>query len=227
MATKRPRLDAASLSRERALARLHAEIRRCQRCPLWATRTQAVPGIGPADASVVLIGEAPGRREDLQGEPFVGLAGRVLDALLHRAGLRRGDVYITNVVKSRPFIGPPPGRNRAPSPEEIAACRSWLDDQLRLIRPRIIVAMGRVSLDCVVPGAKISAVHGRPVRRGDRVVLPLYHPAVAVRRRDLRQVLERDILTLRVLLREARPQPRTRARGRGKERSRRVQNTPS
>lgn len=219
MATKRFRPVRFSSSRARALARLHAEIRRCQRCPLWATRTQAVPGIGPADASIMLVGEAPGRQEDLQGEPFVGPAGRFLDALLDRAGLRRSDVYITNVVKSRPFLGPPPGRNRAPRPEEIAACRSWLEDQLRIIRPQIVVAMGRVALEAFLPGAKISAVHGRAVRQGDRMILPLYHPAVAVRRRDLQDVLERDILALRALLRGGRRESRrSGARRRGKER---------
>lgn len=208
----------------RALAGLHAEIRRCQRCPLWATRTQAVPGVGPADARIMLVGEAPGRREDLQGEPFVGAAGRVLDALLASVGLTRGDVYITNVVKSRPFVGPPPGRNRAPAAGEILACRAWLDEQLRIIRPQVVVAMGRTALAYFLPGARISTVHGRAVRQRGRTILPLFHPAAALRRRALRQTLQRDFLKLRQVWRAA-PGPRRGAGG--KERSRRVQNTPS
>lgn len=208
----------------RALAALHEEIRRCQRCPLWAARTQAVPGVGPAHARIMLVGEAPGRQEDLQGEPFVGTAGRVLDALLAAAGLTRRNVYITNVVKSRPFIGPPPGRNRVPAAGEIQACRAWLDEQLRIIQPQIVVAMGRIALEYFLPGAKISAVHGRPQRRGDRIILPLYHPAVTLRRPDLRETLRRDALQLRELIR---PRPSGRGGPQRKEGSRRAQNTPS
>ncbi|HEU4797990.1 MAG TPA: uracil-DNA glycosylase, partial [bacterium] len=120
----------APSQKARALEALHKEIRRCQRCPLWATRTQAVPGVGPADARVMLVGEAPGRQEDLQGEPFVGTAGRFLDTLLSSVGLTRDDVYIANVVKCRP-----PG-NRDPMPEEIETCRPYLEAQLEFLDPR-------------------------------------------------------------------------------------------
>lgn len=180
--------------------------------------------MGPADARIMLVGEAPGRREDLQGEPFVGAAGRLLDALLASVGLTRGDVYITNTVKSRPSVGPPPGRNRAPAPGEILACRAWLDDQLRIIRPRVVVAMGRIALAYFLPGARISTVHGQIVRERGRTILPLFHPAAALRRRGVRQTLQRDVLKLRQVLRAA-PGPRRKARE--KEGSRRAQNTPS
>jgi len=188
--------------RTRALAALHREILACRRCPLWATRTQAVPGVGPTDARIMLVGEAPGREEDLKGEPFVGAAGRLLDTLLESIGLSRGEVFITNVVKSRPFVGPPPGRNRAPLGPEIAACRFWLDQQLRIIRPQIVVPMGRVALEYFLPGASISSVHGRPQQGVECTILPLYHPAAALRGRRLRAVIERDFQVLRTLLRK-------------------------
>lgn len=183
-------------ARRRALAKLHKDIKACTRCPLFRTRTQAVPGVGPADARVMLVGEAPGRQEDLKGEPFVGSAGRFLDGLLESVGLARDQVYITNVVKSRPFIGPPPGRNRAPTASEIGACRPWLDEQITIIQPEIIVAMGRIALEYFLPKKKISQAHGQPLQHAGRTVLPLYHPAVALRRRDLRDVLKQDFSKL-------------------------------
>lgn len=147
----------------------------------------------------MLVGEAPGRQEDERGEPFVGPAGRFLDELLASAGLQRQEVYITNVVKSRPYIGPAPGRNRPPARSEIAACRSWLDEQIRIIRPEIIVALGGVALEYFAPVLKISQVHGRPLAREGRTVLPVFHPALAVRWRELRETLRRDFLVLQAL----------------------------
>ncbi len=187
-------------ARQRALAQLHERIRACDRCPLHRTRTQAVPGVGPAGARILLVGEAPGRREDLQGEPFVGAAGKFLDELLASAGLSRADVYITNVVKSRPVSGSPPGRNRTPTSEETAACRPWLDELLRLIRPAVVVTLGRIALDSFLPGCKIAQVHGRPITHGHVTILPLYHPAVALYRRDWVRVLKRDFRQIRRLL---------------------------
>ena len=195
-AVSRPR----STARQRALDAIRRGILSCTQCPLHKTRTQAVPGVGPVDARVMFVGEAPGRQEDLSGEPFVGTAGRFLDELLQSVGLARRDVYITNVVKSRPYVGPAPGRNRPPTVEEIAACRSWLDEQIRIIQPEILVPMGRVALDHILPGRKISQVHGRPLRRGGRTVVPLFHPAAAVRRRALAKTLREDIQVLRSLL---------------------------
>ena len=155
----------------------------------------------------MLVGEAPGREEDLKGEPFVGTAGRFLDTLLASVGLTRGEVYITNVVKSRPFVGPPPGRNRPPLTNEIQACRAWLDEQLRIIRPQVVVAMGRIALEYVLPGRKISEVHGTPQRQDGRTILPLFHPAAALHRQALRDVLKQDFLVLgRLLRRQERPQ---------------------
>lgn len=160
----------------------------------------------------MLVGEAPGRQEDRRGEPFIGQAGRFLDELLALAGLSRGQVYITNVVKSRPFAGPPPGVNRAPAPQEIAACRHWLDEQLRIIRPQIIVALGRVALESFVPGGKISDVHGKVLRQGSRTIIPLYHPAVALHRPQLIETMKRDVRSVRRALTQVRAGRRQAAR---------------
>ncbi|MGH2399373.1 MAG: uracil-DNA glycosylase [bacterium] len=172
----------------------------CRRCPLWQTRTQAVPGVGPPTARVMMVGEAPGRQEDLKGEPFVGTAGRFFDSLLASVGLTREDVYITNAVKSRPYIGPPPGHNRTPSPGEISACRPWLDEQLRIIEPEIVVAMGRIALEYFLPGRKISEIHGKPQRQNGRIILPVFHPALARYGPELQATLRADFLKLRELM---------------------------
>jgi DNA polymerase len=203
-----------SPGKARALAGLHAEIRACTRCPLHRTRTQAVPGAGPADARVMLVGEAPGRQEDEQGQPFVGRAGQFLDELLDSIGLPRAHVYITNVVKSRPFVGPPPGRNRPPAPAEVAACRSWLDEQIKVIQPEIIVAMGRVALEHFAPDLRISQVHGKPLPYDGRTVLPVFHPSVATRWPGLRGMLRDDFTVLGRLLAAGRKE-RSRASQKG------------
>lgn len=190
--------------RERALRRLQARIRRCEQCVLAAGRTQAVPGVGPALARVMFVGEAPGRWEDERGEPFVGTAGKFFDTLLASIGLGRGEVYITNAVKCRPFVGPPPGRNRAPRPAEIAACRGWLEEELAVVAPEIVVPMGRVAVECFLPGRKISEVHGKPQTLGGRTVLPLFHPALSRYGQGARETLKRDFLVLGRLLRPTR-----------------------
>jgi DNA polymerase len=135
--------------------------------------------VGALTARVVLIGEAPGREEDERGEPFVARSGRVLNQLLDEIGLRRDDVYITNVVKCRPVEGVPPGRNRAPTKAEIEACAPWLDAQLRMLSPEVIVTLGQIALSRILPGRRLSEVHGKTMRDGARTVLPLYHPAMA------------------------------------------------
>ncbi len=190
-----------------ALLRLHEQIRLCTRCPLHRFRTQAVPGVGPSSARIVFVGEAPGRQEDRKGEPFVGAAGKVLDGLLASVGLSRADVYITNVVKSRPTSGPRPGRNRLPTQDEIAACRPWLDEQLRIIRPAVIVTLGRIALEQFAPGRPLAKVHGRLLTETGVTILPLYHPASVLYRRTWMRVLKRDFQQLRrVLTKSRRPQ---------------------
>ncbi len=144
----------------------------------------------------MLVGEGPGREEDLTGRPFMGRAGRLLDELLASVGLRRGDLYTTNVVKHRATMAAAPGRDRAPAAAELAACAPWLAVQVHLIRPRIIVTLGRISLAAFLPAARIADVHGRPQQCGDLTILPLYHPAYALHSPAARPVLFRDIQAL-------------------------------
>ena len=175
-------------------AGLYSEIADCPRCPLARTRTRTVPGSGPADAAIMFVGEGPGAREDERGLPFVGPAGRFLDELLAGIGLSRELVYITNVVKCRP-----PG-NRDPEPQEIEACSSYLDEQVRIVDPQVIVTLGRFSMQRWFPGASIGRVHGQPQRLGERWVVPMYHPAAALHRGELRAVIQADFERLPALL---------------------------
>ena len=173
---------------------LHAEIRAhkdagcgfeiCEAC------TQLVPGEGPASASVVIVGEAPGAKEDQAGRPFVGNAGKLLDGLLAEAGMARDDVYITNVVKARP------PKNRDPKAPEVAHHRPWLDAQLQLIRPALLVPLGRHALARFAPEAKIGEVHGTVVEADGRRLFPLYHPAAALHNPKLRDTLVTDARAL-------------------------------
>ncbi len=176
------------------LAALAAEISRCTRCLLHRARTKAVPGEGPANAEIVFIGEAPGFHEDQQGRPFVGAAGQYLEELLAMIGLKREQVFIANVIKCRP-----PG-NRDPLPEEIEACKPFLDRQLELIRPRCVVTLGRYSMARVLPTARISSVHGQPRKIDGVIYYPMYHPAAALHQPSLRRIIEEDIRRIPELL---------------------------
>ena len=154
-----------------------------------------VPGEGDPEADVLLIGEAPGASEDLEGRPFVGRSGKLLDELLGEAGLARADVFITNVVKARP-----PG-NRDPTRAEVAHWMPVLEAQLALIAPKLVVPLGRHALAHFAPGAKIGEVHGRTVTERGRELFPLYHPAAALRSTKLREALFADARALGALLR--------------------------
>jgi uracil-DNA glycosylase family 4 len=153
--------------------------------------TNLVPGEGSATAAVVIVGEAPGASEDKQGRPFVGRAGRFLDDLLAEAGLERGDVFITNVVKARP-----PG-NRDPKADEVAHHLPWLEAQLDVIRPRLLVPLGRHALKRFAPEAKIGESHGRVLEHDGRTLFPMYHPAAALHNQSLRATLVEDARALR------------------------------
>jgi uracil-DNA glycosylase family 4 len=180
--------------REQDLEAINMKIRRCDLCPLNIGRTHAVPGDGPLDATIMFIGEAPGFHEDQQGVPFVGAAGRLLNELLEKAELDRDQVYITNVIKCRP-----PG-NRDPQVDEVTACSPYLDQQIDIINPRVIVTLGRHSMARAFPDEKISVVHGRPRKIGDRTYFPMYHPAAALHQPSLRPLVEADFALLRELL---------------------------
>jgi uracil-DNA glycosylase len=186
--------DAAALQ----LEDIHARIRACVACPLHRSRTQAVPGEGPPGARIMAIGEAPGETEDRTGRPFVGAAGQLLTRLLQGIGLQRQDIYIGNVLKCRP------PDNRDPEPDEVEACAHFLDEQVALIKPDIILLLGRHAVARLVPGSPgISRIHGKRLRQGDRTYVPLYHPAAALYNGALLRTLEEDMQLVRGYLAEA------------------------
>ena len=176
------------------IQKLAQQVRGCTDCGLSSGRTMAVPGEGPENADLMFIGEGPGYNEDQQGRPFVGAAGHFLEQLLASIDLSRNQVYITNMVKCRP------PNNRDPFPGEIAACSKYLDRQIALIQPKVIVTLGRHSLTKFLPGQTISKVHGKPSRIGSFILYPIYHPAAALRQQNLRKVVEEDFKAIPSLL---------------------------
>ncbi len=176
------------------LEELAERIRRCPDCGLSKHRLKTVPGEGPEDAEIFFIGEAPGWHEDQQGRPFVGPAGQFLEELLASIGLKRNAVYITNVVKCRP------PQNRDPLPEEIQSCRNWLDMQLELIKPKMIVTLGRYSMARYFPKGTISRLHGTYRKEGDVIYYAMYHPAAALHQQSLRNAIQEDMLRIPSLL---------------------------
>lgn len=183
---------------EAVLKEIAGQVAVCKNCQLSYARKKAVPGEGPAHAEIMLIGEGPGFYENEQGRPFVGAAGKFLDELLEKAGVGRGDVFITNVVKCRP-----PG-NRDPLPEELLACSSYLDRQIQAINPLIIVTLGRYSMAKFLPNVRISEVHGKPAWVNGRLIVPMFHPAAALHQLSLKPSLERDFARLPEWIQHAR-----------------------
>jgi uracil-DNA glycosylase family 4 len=181
------------------LDQVHAQVRTCTLCRLAQTRTLAVPGEGPHDAKIMFIGEAPGFHEDQQGRPFVGAAGQFLEELLRSINLSRRDVFIANVIKCRP-----PG-NRDPELDELAACRPYLDQQIALIKPKVIVTLGRFSMQLAFSGLSISRVHGTPKKVGDVIYFPMFHPAAALHQPKYRSAIESDMLKIPSLLTQLSP----------------------
>jgi DNA polymerase len=186
------------MNSEEILAAIAKEIEVCQKCDLHYSRKHAVPGEGPANAEIMLIGEGPGYYENEQGRPFVGSSGKFLTQLLAQAGLKRSDVWIGNVVKCRP-----PG-NRDPQPDELAACDPYLERQIEAINPKIIITLGRFSMAKFLPGARISRVHGEMRRVGKRFVIPMFHPAAALHQPKYRPLILADFAKLPRQLEEAR-----------------------
>lgn len=176
------------------LQRLIERIRTCTACGLATTRTNAVPGEGPNDPQVMLIGEGPGFHEDQQGRPFVGPSGKLLQELLDSINLTRANVYICNIIKCRP------PNNRDPSSIEIEACKNHLDEQILLINPQIIVTLGRFSMSYFFPGEIISRIHGIPRDWNKKTVVPMFHPAAALHQNKFRIQLQEDFLKLGNLL---------------------------
>ena len=176
---------------------LYDEVRACQKCPLYKFAKTAVPGTGSASAEVMFVGEGPGEKEDEQGLPFVGSAGKLLDEMLASIDLKREDVYIANVVKHRP-----PG-NRDPKPEEIEICWPYLERQIEIIKPKLIVCLGRHSLGRFLPDiGPISQVHGRCFKKANQHYMALYHPAVALYNGSYRNTLFDDFRKIKVALKK-------------------------
>lgn len=173
------------------MKKLNKQMSACRKCALRAECKQVVPGAGSAKAKIMFIGEAPGKKEDESGVPFVGAAGKFLDEMLGIIDLKREDVYIANAIKCRP------PQNRDPLPEEKEICREWLEKQIRVIQPKLIVTLGRHSMNLFFPEQKISEVHGKALRKeisgpGKQVFFTLYHPAAALYNGGMRKTLIDD-----------------------------------
>ena len=185
------------MSADETLAQIAKEISHCQKCALYHSRKKSVPGEGRSNSEIMFIGEGPGFHENEQGRPFVGAAGQFLDELLAQAGLKRPEVWIGNVVKCRP-----PG-NRDPQPEELAACNTYLEQQIGTINPKIIITLGRYSMGKFIPGAKISAIHGQMRQVGNRFVIAMFHPAAALHQPAMKPAILKDFAQLPKLLEQA------------------------
>jgi len=195
MVTKSRRLLASpDTGKMSSLTDLYKEICRCQKCPIAQSRTRVVPGEGPENPEIMFIGEAPGFHEDQQGRPFVGQAGLFLEKLLASINLSRDQVYIANVIKCRPPA------NRDPMPSEIAACRPWIEQQIALLRPKMIVTLGRYSMAMFFPDKTISKIHGTAQTKDGVVYFAMYHPAAALHQQSLRSAIEADMLKIPALL---------------------------
>jgi DNA polymerase len=188
---------------EATLNQVASEVSVCEKCMLHHSRKLAVPGEGPVDAEIMFIGEAPGFHENQQGRPFVGAAGKYLDELLGKIGYKREDVFITNVVKCRP------PSNRDPQPDELEACSDYLERQIQVINPRVIVTLGRYSMARFLPNAKISEVHGQSFKIKGRLILPMFHPAAALHQPSLKLSIERDFAHLPDLIAKSSKQQET------------------
>lgn len=183
------------------LALLREKIEKCKKCLLCEGTINAVPGEGSETSDILFIGEAPGRDEDIQGKPFVGAAGKFLTKMIESIGLTRDDVFITNIVKHRP------PNNRDPLEDEVEACFNYLEEQIKIIKPKLIVTLGRHAMNRFLPGLKISKDHGQAKRAQGidgkkQVYFPLYHPASALYNPGLRETLIRDMHKLPILLKK-------------------------
>jgi len=206
------------MSDEEQLEKLAKQIMVCTKCELHRSRKKAVPGEGPTHTEIMFIGEGPGFNENEQGRPFVGAAGKFLDELLQQAGVTRADVWITNVVKCRP-----PG-NRDPLPNEIEICTSnYLQHQIKIVNPSIIVTLGRFSMGLFFKGAKITQIHGQMRKVEDRFVIAMYHPAAALHQMALKPAIMADFAKLPELLKEARAEL---GKSEGKEQKKKEEDEP-
>jgi DNA polymerase len=193
------------MSKKEDMERVAISVKKCKKCNLYKTRNKPVIGDGSFDVKILFIGEAPGRNEDLKGKPFVGRAGKILDELLESIGLHRSDIYITNILKCRP------PRNRNPLKREIQACTEHLDNQMKIIQPKVIVPIGNFASSYILDkfgldSDKISTTHGKIFKTntifGDIRIIPLYHPAVAIYNLNTKNILLDDFKVIKKLLKK-------------------------
>lgn len=185
-----------SINNTKNLDEISELISKCERCVLYKTKIKDVPGFGNPNAEIIFLGEAPGKQEDICGEPFVGQAGKFLTEMIESIGLKRTDVFIANTVKHRP------PNNRDPLPGEKSACLPYLNHQIDLIKPKLIVLLGKHAMETFLPGLKISEAHGSPQRIDNKVYLPLYHPAAALYNGGLRETLKNDFKKIPNIIKE-------------------------
>ena len=174
------------MNKERELEKLHQEITNCKKCPLWKTRKNAVPGEGPANAKIILLGQAPGAMENLKGVPFCGRAGKFLDYLLKIARIDRKKIFITSPIKCFP------PKNRKPKKEEIEACLPYLKKQIEIIDPKYFILLGEVAFSVFFPKEKLSDFRGKWIEKNGKFYFPTYHPAAGLRFPKIKEVLEKD-----------------------------------
>ena len=180
------------------------DIAQCERCPLHQTRHNTVPGSGDPNADIMFIGEGPGQQEDQQGKPFIGPSGKMFDQILQATGIDRRRVFVTNVLKCRA------PENRNPAPDEVAACRPWLESQIEAVKPRLVVTMGNPATQWFQPGTKISDVRGKIMLHKDGyLILPTFHPAAILRRPTLEDSIRQDFSLINPWLNMATPPPET------------------
>lgn len=178
------------------LEKIRQQVIECKNCELYKTRTNSVPGKGNYNADVMFVGEAPGRNEDLKGEPFVGVAGKKLTLVLEEIGISRDEVYITNTVKCRP-----PG-NRIPSKTEKEKCQDYIAKEIKIIKPKIICVLGNTAFASILGGSEITKYRGKVARKGDQLYFITIHPAASIYNQELIKVLKEDMKKLFLITRE-------------------------
>jgi len=179
------------MDKKNKLEKIRQSIKNCKNCPLWRGAVSAVPGEGPTNAKIIFIGEAPGREEDLSGRPFVGRSGKFLTKLIEGAGLKRETVFITSIVKHRP------PKNRKPKKEEIRVCFPYLENQIKIINPKIIVLLGQTAFAPFFPGEKLRDFRGKSVKKNGVKFFITYHPAAGIRFQKMKKIIEKDFKKLK------------------------------
>jgi DNA polymerase len=185
------------MDKEKLMKEIDSSVKACSKCRLCKTATNAVPGEGNINSKVIFIGEAPGYYEDVSGRPFVGRAGKLLDASLKEIGYLRDDIWIGNIIKHRP------PDNREPLPDEISACSPFLELQIKIISPVVIVTLGRYSMNHFYPDGKISRDHGNLIKAGNYYIYPVYHPAAALRSTSVLEEFKKDFARIPEMLTNA------------------------